>query len=115
MSLLVYGLKNCDTCRKARKWLEAEGIPHEFIDLRENTPPVATLQRWQTALGEELLNRRGTTWRQLSDADKARVDKDLPALLYDHPSLMKRPVLTINESVHVGFDENSWRSLLKNI
>ena len=115
MNLLVFGLKNCDSCRKARKWLDENGIDHEFIDVRENTPPLATLRQWQTAMGEKLLNRRGTTWRQLPETDKARADKDLPALLHDHPSLMKRPILVASGEVHAGFDTKTWTTLLKQV
>ena len=113
MSIRIYGLKNCDTCRKARKWLSDRNIDHEFVDVRDNTPSLAALKQWQTALGEKLLNRRGTTWRQLSDADKARADSNLPALLHEYPALMKRPVMINGNGIHVGFDEKTWQDLLK--
>lgn len=109
----VYGLKNCDTCRKARRWLAANDTVHEFIDLRDNPPSVATLKHWHTALGDALLNRRGTTWRQLSDAGKARAEKDLAALLHEHPALMKRPVLVAGDEMLLGFDEKTWLMALK--
>lgn len=111
MGVRVFGLKNCDTCRKARKWLDAKGINHEFVDVREQTPPLATLKKWHAALGDVLLNRRGTTWRQLPDAEKAQADGNLPALLHEHPALMKRPVVVDGNDVHLGFDEKTWQSL----
>ena len=111
MKVQVFGLKNCDTCRKARKWLAAKGVHHEFIDVREQTPPLATLKKWYATLGDALLNRRGMTWRQLSDAEKARADSNLPALLHEHPALMKRPILISGNNIHVGFDEKAWHDL----
>ena len=72
----IYGLKNCDTCRKALKWLEAEGIAHEFKDIRADGFSDAQLDNWVATAGwETLLNRRGTTWRKLSDAEKDGVDE----------------------------------------
>lgn len=113
MNVQVFGLKNCDTCRKVRKWLDANGIAHEFIDVREHTPPLAALKQWHTTLGDTLLNRRGTTWRQLSDAEKAKADRNLPALLHAYPALMKRPVMINENGIHAGFDEKAWQGLLK--
>lgn len=114
MTIRIHGLKNCDTCRKARKWLDAEDMAYEFIDLREATPALKTLQQWHAELGNMLLNRRGTTWRQLSDTDKARAEKEteLPKLLHDHPALMKRPVLETDDSLLVGFNPQEWQKAL---
>lgn len=111
--MILYGLKNCDSCRKARRWLDANNHQHEFIDVREDTPSVHTLKAWYEALGDGLLNRRGTTWRQLSASEKARANDDLPALLQDHPALIKRPVLVNAARLLCGFEENSWKKALK--
>ena len=104
----VYGLKNCDTCRKALKWLDAEGLEHQFKDVRADTLESATIARWIAAVGwEVLLNRRGTTWRKLSDADKHDVDGDKAlALMAEHPALIKRPVFEARDTVMVGFKED---------
>lgn len=110
--MILYGLKNCDSCRKARKWLDANTLEYDFIDLREDPPSVNTLKAWHAALGAGLLNRRGTTWRQLSDAEKARAENALPALLRDHPALIKRPVIVNEHKLLSGFDENTWRKAL---
>ncbi|HEX7048383.1 MAG TPA: Spx/MgsR family RNA polymerase-binding regulatory protein [Gammaproteobacteria bacterium] len=110
--MILYGLKNCDSCRKARKWLDANGLEYDFIDVRDDVPSVHTLKAWHAALGDGLLNRRGTTWRQLSDAEKARAENALPALLQDHPALIKRPVLVNEHKLLSGFDENTWRKAL---
>ena len=73
--LTVYGIKNCDTCRKALKWLSAEGIEHTFHDFRVDGLDAANVTRWSEAAGwEKLLNRRGTTWRKLPEADRDDID-----------------------------------------
>lgn len=112
MIALVYGLKNCDTCRRARKWLDAEGVEHDFTDLRDDVPSVSTLKAWHEAVGGGLLNRRGTTWRSLPEPEKARAEKNLPQLLRDYPALMKRPVLVTADKMLVGFDEQTWKKAL---
>jgi len=103
----MYGLKNCDTCRKARKWLDAEGIAHEFLDVRADGIAEADVQRWAEAVGAEvLLNRRGTTWRGLSDTDKAIGEgSGAVALMAAHPALIKRPVFEHGGDVLVGFTD----------
>ena len=111
--MILYGLKNCDSCRKARKWLDANDHEYEFIDVREDTPSVHTLKAWHEALGDGILNRRGTTWRQLSANEQARAVDSLPALLQDHPALIKRPVLVNAAKLLCGFDENSWKKALE--
>jgi arsenate reductase len=103
--LTIYGIKTCDTCRKALKWLDDEGIPHQYHDFRANGLDEATLSRWMAAVGwETLLNRRGTTWRKLSDADKDGVDETKAAkLMLAQPTLIKRPVFNLGDSFVIGF------------
>ncbi|RED49828.1 ArsC family reductase [Aestuariispira insulae] len=105
MSTTLYGLKNCDTCRKARKWLDAEGIDHQFHDVRADGLDRATVAAWAGALGwGALLNRRGTTWRGLSEDVKAGVDEAIAIdLMTEHPALIKRPVFDINGTLGLGF------------
>lgn len=101
----VVGLKNCDTCRKAKKWLESEGIAYQFFDVRADGLDRDDVAHWLEVIGwETLLNRRGTTWRTLSEAEKSDVDaaKALD-LIMDHPALMKRPVFVTGDQVIVGF------------
>ncbi len=101
----VYGLKNCDTCRKAVAWLSEQQVPHLFIDLRTDGP--GDVEAWIAELGlEVLINRRGTTWRKLpedrkSDLDDARA----AALIRDEPAVMKRPVFELEDRVVAGFSE----------
>lgn len=111
--MIFYGLKNCDSCRKARKWLDENGFEYDFIDIREDTPAARTLKAWHEAFGDALVNRRGTTWRQLSPVEKARADSDVPGLLQDHPALIKRPVLAGPRKLLSGFDADTWNEALK--
>ncbi len=112
--MTVYGLRNCDSCRKAIRWLDDQAIDYRFVDIREHTPSSATLKQWHTRLGDGLLNRRGTTWRQLSAADKSRADKQdtLISLLQQQPALIKRPILATGESVLAGFDPALWQKAI---
>lgn len=103
----MFGLKTCDGCRKARKWLDAAGIDHTFHDLRDDGLDAARLERWEQAAGwQTLLNRRSTTWRQLPERDRADLDAaKATALMMAHPALIKRPVFEAAGRVLVGFNE----------
>ncbi|MBT3661270.1 MAG: ArsC family reductase [Rhodospirillaceae bacterium] len=103
--ITVYGLKNCDTCRKALKWLIAEELNHRFHDVRADGLDGPELDRWLAGTGwETLLNRRGTTWRKLPDAETTDVNATKArALMLEHPALIKRPVFEVRSDVIVGF------------
>ncbi|NKB21117.1 MAG: ArsC family reductase [Alphaproteobacteria bacterium] len=103
--ITVYGIKNCDTCRKALKWLEAEDIDHTFHDFRKDGLDQSTVTNWIEEIGiDTLLNRRGTTWRKLPEADQASVETGNAAtLLTEHPTLIKRPVFDLGTKRLVGF------------
>lgn len=105
--ITVWGLRNCDTCRKALAWLKGEGIAHRFHDVRADGLDRKTVARWVEAVGwEAMLNRRGTTWRGLAEADKTGLDEaKAVALMAKHPALVKRPVIETDGAVTVGFDE----------
>jgi Spx/MgsR family transcriptional regulator len=105
--IVVNGLKSCDTCRKARAWLKGEGIEHRFHDLRADGVEADQLRRWLKAVGaERLVNKRGTTWRQLSEAEREVSGEDeIVALLAAHPAIVKRPVFEVGDAVIVGFDD----------
>ncbi len=107
----IYGLNICDSCRKARKWLDAHAIVHRFVDYRDNPAPAATLKAWSAAVGgwDQLINRRSTTWRQLSEAEReTSSDAEWVKLIATHPTLVKRPVLVDGKTVRVGFDAAAW-------
>ena len=103
----VFTLKNCDTCKKALKWLGEVGITYENHDVRADGLTAADVQPLIKSLGwEVLLNRRSTTWRGLSDADKADIGDDKAVqLIVDNPTLMKRPVFVTEQEVMAGFDD----------
>ena len=109
----IYGLKNCDACRAALKWLKAEGLDHRFVDVRRDGVDAPEISAWVAALGwDTLLNRRGTTWRGLSDADKKNVDEGTAvSLMMAHPSLIKRPVFHANGTYLVGFKDDQKAAL----
>lgn len=105
----LYGLKNCDSCKHARQYLNERDFQHEFRDLRADGFSDEELAAWVGAAGwEKLLNKRGTTWRGLSDTDKADVDEAKAInLMKEHPALIKRPVIdTGRETITVGFDKD---------
>lgn len=101
----LYGLRQCDTCRKARAWLDAQGTPYRFHDFRADGLEPTLLERLEAALGwESLLNRRGTTWRALDESARTGLDRDRALrLMLDHPALIKRPILVAGDKVLSGF------------
>ena len=105
MTLTMYGIKNCDTIKKARTWLESHGIAPDFHDYKVLGADAGQLATWVAARGwETLLNRAGTTFRGLPDADKAGLDADKAiALMVAQPSLIKRPVLVGDGVLLIGF------------
>jgi len=105
MDVTIYGIKNCDTMKKARAWLDGKGVAYSFHDYKTAGVDAATLGRWADELGwEALLNKAGTTFRQLPDADKAGLDRDKAiALMLAQPSMIKRPVLDQGNARIVGF------------
>lgn len=115
MSIRVYGLKNCDTCRKARKWLERFDIGYQFIDVREQLPTPEMLVQWKEAVGgwDVFINKSSTTWRALPDNRKAPgSDAEWTLLLREHPALVKRPLLVMGDGrVVQGFSDNSYKKL----
>lgn len=113
MTIHLYGIPNCDTVKKARAWLDARGIGYTFHDYKKEGADPARLESWSDAVGwEAVLNRRGTTFRALSEADKADIDRAKAIrLMQAHPSLIKRPVVEYDGDVLVGFDPEAWGAL----
>lgn len=110
MALTLYGLKNCDTCKKAMKALDAAGQACEFIDIRADTDLAALLPSWLESVGSYMLvNRRSTTWRNLSEAERETAPD---ALLMANPTLIKRPVIVDGSDVHVGWTKDVQAALL---
>lgn len=115
MTATLYGIKSCDTCRKARRFLDDAGIDHRFHDLRADGLTAGELKRWVDHVGwETLLNRRSTTWRDLDASEREGIDAaGAVALMLRHPTLVKRPVLDTGDTVEVGFSASRYQALLK--
>lgn len=115
MPLTLHGLKNCDTCRKAVKALEAAGVAFTVIDVRDDGVTKKQIETWASAAGwEALLNTRSTTWRGLPDRHKIGVDeKKAIALMAAHPTLIKRPVIEAGGTIYVGWTKDVQDALLK--
>lgn len=111
---VLYGIKNCDTVKKARRWLDEHAIAYRFHDIRVDGIDAQRLTSWTKRLGwETLLNRRGTTWRGLPETQRGKVTDATRAVtaMLTQPMLIKRPVLEINGAVHVGFTPNDYAAL----
>ncbi len=109
-SITLYGIPNCDTVKKARKWLDAQSVSYDFHDYKKKGIDTPTLTGFCQTLGwEALVNRRGTTWRKLSDADKENLDEAKAIrLMLENTSLIKRPVVQGGKELMVGFDETNY-------
>lgn len=111
--ITLYGIKNCDTMKKARSWLEEKGIDYRFHDYKAEGIDRAHLEAWTEAKGwETVLNRAGTTFRKLADADRADLTAEKAiALMLAQPSLIKRPVLERDGDITIGFKPDLYESL----
>ena len=110
-----YGLKTCDTCRKAKKALEAAGVDYSYSDVRADGVTKAQLTKWAKAVGwEKLLNKSSTTWRGLDDAEKSDVtEAKAIALMAEHPTLIKRPIIDNGATqVYVGWTKETQAAVL---
>jgi len=113
MRITIYGIKNCDTMKKARAWLDKQGVDYEFHDYKIAGIDRERLERWSRKVGwEVLLNRAGTTFRKLSDKDKQAIgEKKAVALMLAQPSLIKRPVLDLGGGrLLVGFKPDQYKA-----
>lgn len=114
MTVLLYGIPNCDTVKKARTWLESNGVDYTFHDFKKQGVDETMLRAWLRHVPlATLLNKKGTTYRALSDADKTRAESEpgAIALMQASPSLIKRPVLDRDGQVSVGFSADNYASL----
>ena len=113
LTVKIYGIKNCDTMKKARTWLDARGVDYRFHDYKAEGIDKASLQRFVDALGwETVLNRAGTTFRALPDSDKQGLDaKKAIALMLAQPSMIKRPVLDRDGALTAGFKTDIYETL----
>ena len=109
-SVTIYGIKNCDTMKKARTWLDDHGVAYVFHDYKAEGIDRVSLERWSKEVGWEiLLNRAGTTFRKLPDAQRENVtEKKAIALMLEQPSMIKRPVLDVGGKLLVGFKPDAY-------
>jgi len=109
----IYGIKNCDTMKKAFAWLDAHGVAYDFHDYKKLGVSEAELSRWSGAAGwEKLLNRAGTTFRKLPEADQQDLTRDKAiALMIASPSMIKRPVLETSGALEIGFRPERYAAL----
>lgn len=115
MSLILYGIPNCDTVKKARTWLESHGIAYAFHDYKKAGAEPAKLASWCDVAGwDKVLNRAGTTFKKLPDADKDDLDQARAvAVMAANPSCIKRPIVEHSGGLLVGFKEAEWAAALK--
>lgn len=112
--ITLYGIPNCDTIKKAKKWLEANSVEYRFHDFRKDGLEAEQLKGWADEQGWELLlNKRGTTWRQQPDEVKNSIDEaSALALMLEQPAMIKRPVLDTGSQRKVGFKDSEYAELL---
>ena len=114
--LTIYGIKNCDTMKKAVALLDQQGLSYQFFDYKKQTPTAELLQSWIDQLGlDTVLNQRGTTWRKLTDAQKAQAAtvEGAIGLMIAQPSMIKRPILHSEHVLICGLDETRYQALSK--
>lgn len=109
----LYGIRNCDTMKKARTWLADQGVEYIFHDYKKSGIDAVSLQRWADQVGwETLLNRRGTSWRKVPEDTRIRIDRDSAiALMQQTPSMIKRPVLDVDGKIHIGFNADQYANV----
>ena len=115
MPVTIHGIRNCDTMKKARAWLDSHGVAHDFHDYKVRGIDAATLRGWAKKVGwETLVNRSGTTFRKLPDAEKEGLDEARAiALMQAQPSVIRRPVLAVGDRLIVGFDAEAYAAATK--
>ncbi|MCB2428406.1 ArsC family reductase [Methylophaga pinxianii] len=107
----LFGIKNCDTVKKARRWLDEHQVSYQFHDFRTDGLDQATIEQWLNYVSwEQLINKRGTTWRKLEDPRKDQLDISAAIeLMVTHPTLIKRPVIEDKSGVSIGFNESDFQ------
>ncbi|GAB5450688.1 MAG: ArsC family reductase [Halioglobus sp.] len=111
----LYGIKNCDTVKKARKWLDENGVDYQFHDFREDGVTCKQVRQWVDELGwETVINKRSTTWKSLDAEQRESMDAEsAAAAIVEQPTLIKRPLLDTGHERHCGFNAESYRQLFR--
>ncbi len=112
-TITLFGIKNCDTVKKARRWLDNANIHYQFHDFRADGTTDKQLSSWVSTIGlDTLINKRSTTWKNLSDSEKDNLNEsNAVPLLKEHPTLIKRPLLEMSNGAYVGFKEETYQQL----
>jgi len=107
----IYGIKNCDTMKKAFKWMEAHDVDYEFHDYKKQGVDIEALKNAIKVHGwENVINKRGTTWRKLDEGIKNAMNADKAIeIAQDNPSIIKRPIITHNDKIILGFDQDAYQ------
>ena len=116
MAVILYGISNCDTVKKARTWLDANAVQYTFHDLKKAGASAEMLKAWMAKMEwDVLMNRKGTTWRGLSDEQKASVTdtQSAASLMQEFPSVIKRPILSVDGKIHVGFSTDNYQQIFR--
>ncbi|TGD72085.1 ArsC family reductase [Mangrovimicrobium sediminis] len=113
--ITLYGIKNCDTVKKARKWLDTHAVEYQYHDLREDGLPRKTAQAWLKSLPwDTVVNKRSTTWKTLDPAQREAMDANSAlAAILEHPTLVKRPLLDTGHELHCGFSAAQYATLFE--
>lgn len=113
MTVMLYGINNCDTCRKARRWLDDAGVDYRWHDIRKDGITESMVRTWLDGVGTaKLINRRGRSWRELGDNNRSALEAGKLESFVDHSTVIKRPILDNNGQVSVGFDPSDWQKRL---
>ncbi|VUD68195.1 Regulatory protein Spx [Thalassocella blandensis] len=118
MTINLYGIKNCDTVKKARTWLDQNEIHYHFHDFRVDGLDITAVKRWEKSVGKDaLINKRSTTWKQLNSEQQAlftseTLSENAIALILENPTLIKRPVLEAEKTISVGFKADTYHDIL---
>lgn len=112
-AITLYGIKNCDTVKKARRWLDDQGVDYRFHDLRSDGLTEAQVTGWLSELGMDLVNKRSTSWKALDEATREQMTADnAAAVILENPTLIKRPLLDTGDARHVGFKADDYAAWL---
>jgi len=111
--ITIYGIRSCDTCRNALKWLDEQNVEHQYVDIRTDGLNSELLLRWQkTVAWEDLLNKRSITWRKIPEIDRSDLNSDKACdMILNYPTVLKRPVLDLGTQVILGFDASVYGGL----
>lgn len=111
MTLTVYGIKHCDSVKKALRWLDAEGISYQFVDFKTDTPSAEQVRAWLQGVGDSLVNTKGTSYRQLPESLRSDfTGESRVRAIVEQPTLIKRPLLVNGGAMAVGFSPDSWKA-----